>query len=331
MRLHRPRRPQADPALRRAAAAGRAGPGARHQAQGAAARRAARCARPQASRGDAGRAQGAAARRRDHLRLRHPRPRRGAHDERPDRGVQQRPDRADRQRGRDLRTAGLGVRRRLRRHQQPDHGRGRQAAARTRRHVQRPAGEDPHRHRSRRQTSDDPDVIDRRGHRGRGRLRGRVHALRRRPRRRSTTRRRSAEPADVVDGRARLPRRTRAAYVEEAALVAIDEGRQPPVALPPTRKAWRSHDTHPSAHGATARRPALGRRDWRPSRSSSPDAARPSDDDDRLERSSREASGFEAPDLPDAGRRSATARASSTSWPGPATPSPARTTRTTTG
>ena len=60
-------------------------------------------------------------------------------------------------------------------------------------------------------TSDDPDVDHRRGHRGRGGLRGRVHALRRRPRRRSTTRRRSAEPADVVDGRARLPRRTRAA------------------------------------------------------------------------------------------------------------------------
>ena len=48
------------------------------------------------------------------------------------------------------------VRRRVRRHQQRDQGRGRQEAARTRRHVQRPPGEDPHRHRPRRPTSDDP-------------------------------------------------------------------------------------------------------------------------------------------------------------------------------
>ena len=37
------------------------------------------------------------------------------------------------------------VRRRFRRHEQRDHRRGRQEAARTRRHLQRPAREDPHR------------------------------------------------------------------------------------------------------------------------------------------------------------------------------------------
>ena len=51
------RRPQAGPALRRAAAAGRAGAGAGQPPRGAAARRAARCARPQAAPRDAGRAQ----------------------------------------------------------------------------------------------------------------------------------------------------------------------------------------------------------------------------------------------------------------------------------
>ena len=84
------RRPQARPALRRPAPARRAGPGPGEPAEGAAARRAARRARPQAARGDAGRAQGDPARRRHHLRLRHPRPGGGADDERPDRGVQRR-------------------------------------------------------------------------------------------------------------------------------------------------------------------------------------------------------------------------------------------------
>ena len=65
-------------------------------AQGAPARRAARRARPQAPRGDAGRAEGHPARGRHHLRLRHPRPARGAVHERPGRGVQPRLHRAGR-------------------------------------------------------------------------------------------------------------------------------------------------------------------------------------------------------------------------------------------
>ena len=63
---------------------------------GAAARRAARRARPQAPRGDADRAEGDPARGRHHVRVRHPRPGRGAVDEHPHRGVQRRPDRAGR-------------------------------------------------------------------------------------------------------------------------------------------------------------------------------------------------------------------------------------------
>ena len=83
VRLGELRRPQARPALRRPAPAGRAGPGAGQPAQGAAARRAARRARPQAARGDAGRAEDDPARGRHHVRVRHPRPGRGALDERP--------------------------------------------------------------------------------------------------------------------------------------------------------------------------------------------------------------------------------------------------------
>ena len=52
----------------------------------------------------------------DHVHLRDPRPGGGAHDERPDRGLQSRPDRAGGRAGRDLRAAGDGVRGRLRRH-----------------------------------------------------------------------------------------------------------------------------------------------------------------------------------------------------------------------
>ena len=56
--------------------------------RGAAARRAARRARPEAAPGDAGRAQGAPARARHHVRLRHARPGGGADDERPHRRLQ---------------------------------------------------------------------------------------------------------------------------------------------------------------------------------------------------------------------------------------------------
>ena len=84
------------PALGRAAPARRAGPRAREPAAGAAARRAARRARPEAAAGDADRAEGDPAGGRHHLPVRHPRPGRGAHDERPRRGVQPRPHRAGR-------------------------------------------------------------------------------------------------------------------------------------------------------------------------------------------------------------------------------------------
>ena len=72
---------------------------------GAAARRAARRARPEAARADAGRAEADPARGRDHLRLRHPRPGGGADDVRPDRGLQRGPDRAGRHARRGLRGA----------------------------------------------------------------------------------------------------------------------------------------------------------------------------------------------------------------------------------
>ena len=61
--------------------------------------------RPEAPRADAGRAEGDPGRGRDHVHLRHPRPGRGADDERPDRGLQRGPDRAGRGARRDLRAA----------------------------------------------------------------------------------------------------------------------------------------------------------------------------------------------------------------------------------
>ena len=68
------RRPPAGAAVRRPEAAGRPGARADQPAEGAAARRAARRARPQAARGNAGGAEEPAAAPRHHLRLRHPRP-----------------------------------------------------------------------------------------------------------------------------------------------------------------------------------------------------------------------------------------------------------------
>ena len=96
------RRAQARPALRRPAAAGRPGPGAGELPQRTAARRTARRAGPQAAPGDAVRAQAHPARGRDHVHLRDPRPRRGADDERPDRGDERRQRRPDRHPDRDL-------------------------------------------------------------------------------------------------------------------------------------------------------------------------------------------------------------------------------------
>ena len=79
------------PALRRPAPARRACAGARQPAARAAARRAAGRARPEAAPAAAGRAEADPAGGRDHVHLRHPRPGRGALDERPDRGHGQRP------------------------------------------------------------------------------------------------------------------------------------------------------------------------------------------------------------------------------------------------
>ena len=113
---------QAGPALRRPAAACRAGPRARQLPERAPPRRAPRRARPQAPAGDAARAQADPARGRHHVRVRDPRPGRGAHDERPDRGHERRAGRADREPGGDLPPARVGVRRRLHRHGEPAAG-----------------------------------------------------------------------------------------------------------------------------------------------------------------------------------------------------------------
>ena len=95
----------AAPALRRPAAAGRAGAGADRPPPAAAARRAARRARPEAAREHAARPQQPPARCRDHLHLRHPRPERGAGDERPPGGDERGADRTAGDPDRGLRHA----------------------------------------------------------------------------------------------------------------------------------------------------------------------------------------------------------------------------------
>ena len=105
VRLHELERPQAGPALGRAAPARGAGAGDRQPPAGAPARRAARRAGPQAAPADAGGAQAHPARGRDHVRLRDPRPGGGADDERPHRRLQRRRHRADRHAGRGLRAS----------------------------------------------------------------------------------------------------------------------------------------------------------------------------------------------------------------------------------
>ena len=116
VRLRGLRRPQARPALRRPAPARRARPGDRQPPAGAAARRAARRARPQAAPGDAGRAQAHPAGGRHHLRLRHARPGGGADDERPPGRVQRRAGSSRSARPAEVyEQPGERVRRRLRR------------------------------------------------------------------------------------------------------------------------------------------------------------------------------------------------------------------------
>ncbi|MCK7461687.1 MAG: hypothetical protein MZU84_06310 [Sphingobacterium sp.] len=101
------------------------------QARGPAPRRAAGRPRPQAPPAHAHRARPDPRPGRHHLPLRHPRPGRGHEPERPHRGDERRPHRADRDAGRDLRGAADQLRRRLhRRHQLPRGRRGRASASR---------------------------------------------------------------------------------------------------------------------------------------------------------------------------------------------------------
>ena len=120
----------------------------RQPAEGAAPRRAARRARPEAPPGDAGVPEGAPAGPRHDLPLRHARPGGGADDERPRRRLQRGPHRAGRDAGRDLRAARDRVRRRLRRHL--EHPRARRPP------LQRPAGAD----RARTDTGEPATVVD---------------------------------------------------------------------------------------------------------------------------------------------------------------------------
>ncbi len=98
-------------AVRRPAAAGRAGPSARAQPARAAAGRAARRAGCAAAQAVAARAARPAARGRDHVRLRDARPGGSADDERPHRGARRRAGRAGRRPAGDLLGAGDHLRR----------------------------------------------------------------------------------------------------------------------------------------------------------------------------------------------------------------------------
>ena len=121
-RARQPGAEEAGPALRRAAAAGRAGAGADQQPRRAAPRRAARRARPQAAPVDADRDQADPDRGRPHLHPRHPRPG-GGHDHgRHGRGDERRGDRADGRPVRALRESALDVRGELPGPVQPDRG-----------------------------------------------------------------------------------------------------------------------------------------------------------------------------------------------------------------
>ena len=117
------RQAQAEPAVRWPAATSRTGPGADQPPAGAAAGRAARCARPQAAPADAAGAEADPDRGRHHVRARHPRPGGGHDDGRHHRGDERRRDRADGYADRALRPARDDVRGELPRSVQPDPGR----------------------------------------------------------------------------------------------------------------------------------------------------------------------------------------------------------------
>ncbi len=113
------RHPQADPALRRPAAAGGAGEGAGQLSQRAPPRRAAGRPRPEAAAGDADRAEADSARSGNHLHLRDPRSGRGPHDVGPHRGHERGQGRADRLARGDLSHPELGLRRQFHRSGEP--------------------------------------------------------------------------------------------------------------------------------------------------------------------------------------------------------------------
>ena len=123
--------PQAAAALRRPAAARRAGARARQPPAGAPARRAARRARPEAAQAAPARAEGDPARHRAHVRPRHARPGGGDDDGGHDRGHAPGPDRAARPADRALRAPCDRLRRRLPRRLEPAsrHGRRRRTAS----------------------------------------------------------------------------------------------------------------------------------------------------------------------------------------------------------
>ena len=130
-RARRAGRPLPAPAVRRPAAAGRAGPRHRALPGGAAARRAVLQSRRQAARTRPRLAQGAAARPRAHHGFRDPRPGRGAVDERPDPGHERRAHPARGDAGGGLPAAPRAVRRRVRRPVQlPDRRRRHRAGRR---------------------------------------------------------------------------------------------------------------------------------------------------------------------------------------------------------
>ena len=101
------------PALGRTEAAGGPGPRGGARARGAAARRADGGPRPEAPQGDAGRGEEPPGAPPDHVRLRDPRPGRGAHHERPHRGDEPGPHRAGRHPRGALRAAAHALRGRL--------------------------------------------------------------------------------------------------------------------------------------------------------------------------------------------------------------------------
>ena len=180
------RRAQAGRALGRPAPAGRASARDRQPARGAAARRAARRARPEAARADAGRAQADPGRGRDHLRLRDARPGRGADDVRPHRGLQRGSDRAGRHAGRGLRAP-------VRTASSPA-----SSASRTCSSATAAASPSDPRRCACSETASPPRACTRAWPGARCRLRGDDHPVRRRARRRGRASSRPTEPRDVL-------------------------------------------------------------------------------------------------------------------------------------